>query len=315
MDNLRGALLMTLSMLGFAFEDMLIKLMADALPTWQIIGMLGAGGAMVFGLLTVVRREALFNRAFFNRAVLLRNLGELIGTIGYVTAITLTPISSASAILQVTPLAVTLGAALFLGEPVGWRRWSAILIGFSGVILVIRPGFEGFNALSLITLVGVFGLAMRDLATRRVPRSTSSFQLSFLAFAALVPATAILSLISDQPPVAPTPRLWALMAAALTMTTLAYYAIVAAMRVGEVSFVTPFRYSRLLFAMVIGVFIFHEALDAPMLIGSVIIVGSGIYTVWRERRMRAVIPRTPSPAAMLPLKEAKLTSSGKDNQT
>ncbi len=313
MDNLRGAMLMTLSMLGFAFEDMLIKMMADDLPTWQIIGMLGLGGAVVFGLLTVARREPLFNRAFFSRAVLLRNLGELIGTIGYVTAITLTPISSASAILQVTPLAVTLGAALFLGEPVGWRRWSAILIGFSGVILVIRPGLEGFNALSLITLVGVFGLAMRDLATRRVPRSTSSFQLSFLAFAALIPATAILSLISDQPPVAPSPRLWGLMAAALTMTTLAYYAIVAAMRVGEVSYVTPFRYSRLLFAMVIGVFVFHEALDAPMLIGSAIIVGSGIYTVWRERRTRAVIPATPSPRAMLPLKEAEMTSSGKDS--
>lgn len=315
MDNLRGAMLMTLSMLGFAFEDMLIKMMADDLPTWQIIGMLGLGGAVVFGLLTVARREPLFNRAFFSRAVLLRNLGELIGTIGYVTAITLTPISSASAILQVTPLAVTLGAALFLSEPVGWRRWSAILIGFSGVILVIRPGLEGFNALSLITLVGVFGLAMRDLATRRVPRSTSSFQLSFLAFAALIPATAILSLISDQPPVVPSPRLWGLMAAALTMTTLAYYAIVAAMRVGEVSYVTPFRYSRLLFAMVIGVFVFHEALDAPMLIGSAIIVGSGIYTVWRERRTRAVIPATPSPRAMLPLKEAEMTSSGKDSQT
>ncbi|MBI6629796.1 DMT family transporter [Pontibaca salina] len=315
MDNLRGALLMTLSMLGFAFEDMLIKMMADSLPTWQIIGMLGAGGALVFGALTVFRREALFNRAFFDRAILLRNLGELIGTIGYVTAITLTPISSASAILQVTPLAVTLGAALFLREPVGWRRWSAILIGFFGVMLVIRPGYEGFDALSLITLVGVFGLAMRDLATRRVARSTSSFQLSFLAFAALIPATAVLALFSDHPPVAPTPHLWGLMAAALAMTTLAYYAIVAAMRVGEVSYVTPFRYSRLLFAMVIGVFVFHEALDAPMLIGSAFIVGSGVYTVWRERRVRAVIPTTPSPGAMLPLKGAEMTSSGKDNQT
>ena len=129
-----------------------------------------------------------------SRPILLRSLAELVGTLGYVTAITLTPISTASAILQATPLLVTLGAAVLFGEMVGWRRWSAIFIGFFGVLLIIRPGTDGFDHLSLITLVGVLGLAGRDLATRGVPKDTSSMQLSFLAFLTLVPASMILSL-------------------------------------------------------------------------------------------------------------------------
>lgn len=292
MDNLRGALLMTLAMLGFAVEDMFIKLMAGALPTWQIIAALGSGGATVFGVLTVLRGQRLFTRAYFGRAVLLRNLGELIGTVGFVTAIALTPISSASAVLQATPLAVTLGAALFLGEPVGWRRWSAILAGFAGVLLVIRPGLEGFDINSLFAVQGVVGLAIRDLSTRRVDRGVSSFQLSFLAFLTLIPAAGVLSLVSPRAPVMPDGHIWAMTAGAVLLGALSYYAIVAAMRVGEVSFVTPFRYSRMLFALVVGFFVFRERPDTLMLVGAAVIVGSGIYTllreraVWRERKHR-----------------------------
>ncbi|MEP3332961.1 DMT family transporter [Sedimentitalea sp.] len=286
MENLRGAALMTLAMLGFAIEDMFIKLLAGAFPTWQIIGVLGVGGASVFAVLTLLRREALFPRAALSATVLVRNLGELIGTVGFVSAIVLTPISSASAILQATPLAVTLGAALFFHEPVGWRRWSAILAGFAGVLLIIRPGMDAFDPLSLFAVMGVIGLALRDLATRNVPRVTSSFQLSFLAFLTLIPAAILLSLYSPRDIVVPTAPHWFLILGAVVMGVASYYAIVAAMRVGEVSFVTPFRYSRLIFALIVGVFIFHETPDTPMLIGAAIIVGSGIYTLWRERKLR-----------------------------
>lgn len=286
MDNLRGAALMTLAMLGFAAEDLMIKLMSDALPTWQIIGVLGLGGAAVFAALTLWQRQRLFPRACLSLTVLVRNLGELVGTVGFVTAITLTPLSSASAILQATPLMVTLGAAVFLREPVGWRRWSAILVGFAGVLLVIRPGMEAFDPLSLFAVLGVVGLAIRDLATRRVPRATSSVQLSFLGFLTLVPTAVLLSLVSPQDLVVPTAPLWGLIFGAIVMAAAGYYALVAAMRIGDVSFVTPFRYSRLLFALVVGITVFDERPDLPMLVGSAIIIASGIYTVWRERRLR-----------------------------
>ncbi|MBK0326767.1 DMT family transporter [Rhodobacteraceae bacterium F11138] len=288
MDNLRGAMLMTLAMLGFAIEDMFVKLASAALPTWQIIGALGAGGAVIFATLTLMRGQPLFLRAYMSGPILLRSLGELTGTIGFVTAIVLTPLSSASAILQATPLAVTLGAALFLGEPVGWRRWSAILVGFLGVMLIIRPGMDAFDPLSLFAVLGVVGLAIRDLATRRIPAAVSSFQVSFLAFLTLLPTALLISLFSKQALVDPSPHQWGYIAGAIVLGVAAYYAIVAAMRVGDVSFVTPFRYSRLIFALIVGVVVFGESPDLPMLIGSVIIVASGIYTVWRERKNRSL---------------------------
>lgn len=286
MDNLRGATFMVLAMLGFAIEDMFIKLLAGALPIGQIIAMLGMGGAGVFALILRAQGQRFFSRDMLTGPILLRSLGELIGTLGFVTAIALTPISSASAILQATPLVVTLGAALFLSEPVGWRRWSAILVGFMGVLLIIRPGMEGFDWLSLFAVQGVIGLAIRDLATRRVPAHTSSMQLSFLAFLVLIPTGAILLAVVQTPVIAPDPVQSVLIAGSILIGALAYYGIVAAMRVGEVSFVTPFRYSRMVFALIVGWFVFAERPDALTLIGAAVIVGSGIYTLWRERRVR-----------------------------
>ena len=216
----------------------------------------------------------------------MRCLGELIGTTGFVTALAYTPISSASAILQATPLAVTLAAAIFMREPVGWRRWSAIIIGFFGVLLVVRPGMEGFNALSLFAVIGVIGLALRDISTRGVHGLVSTYQLSFLAFLTLIPTSLMLGLVTRHTPVVPDMTLWVLIIGSIMFAALSYYAIVAAMRIGEVSFVTPFRYSRMLFALLVGFFVFGERPDAMMLLGAAIIVASGIYTVLRERKLR-----------------------------
>lgn len=291
MDNLRGAGLMVLAMLGFAFEDMLIKLMAGSLPIGQIVLMLGLGSAVLLAVILSLRGEAIFARTMWQPAILLRAAGELVGTIGFVTALALTPLSSASAILQATPLFVTLGAALVYREAVGWRRWAAILVGFAGVLLIIRPGTAGFEWASLFAVQGVIGLGIRDLATRRVPRETSSLQLSFLAFLVLIPSGAIL-LWTGAGRVAPlTPQVWAWFIAALLIGVVAYYGIVAAMRVGEIGFVTPFRYTRIVFALVIGLSVFGEEPDALTLIGAAIIVGSGLYTLWRERiRRPAALP-------------------------
>lgn len=289
MDNLRGAGIMVLAMLGFAIEDMFIKLLAGSLPIGQIIGLMATGGAVIYALICRAQGLALFSRDMLTAPVLIRNFGELFGTVGFVTAIALTPISTASAILQATPLVVTLGAAVFLGEKVGWRRWSAILVGFVGVMLIIRPGMDGFDYLSLFTLQGVLGLAIRDIATRRIPKSMSSMQLSFLAFLVLIPAALILQAMNGTWWVAPSPSGWLLISGSVIIGVIAYYGIVAAMRVGEISFVTPFRYSRLLFALVVGFFVFQERPDTLTLVGALIIVASGIYTVWRERKVKTAL--------------------------
>ncbi|WP_298969759.1 DMT family transporter [uncultured Roseobacter sp.] len=287
MENLRGATFMVLAMLGFAIEDMLIKFLAVELPVGQIIGMLGLGSAVLVGLLLVLQGQALFTRAMLTPVIALRAFGELVGTLGFVTAIALTPLSSASAILQATPLFVTLGAALFLQEKVGWRRWSAIIVGFFGVLLIIRPGMEAFDWLSLFALQGVVGLGIRDLATRRVPRETSSLQLSFLAFLVLIPSAALLMWINSSALVTVSTANWVYLIIALLIGIVAYYLIVAAMRIGEVSFVTPFRYSRIIFALVVGIAVFNENPDLWTLTGAFIIVASGLYTLWREGNVRA----------------------------
>lgn len=287
MDNYRGAALMAFAMLGFAIEDMLIKLMAAALPVGQIIGMLGLSSTVLIAGILKLQGQPLFTRAMLSPQIALRAIGELVGTLGFVTAIALTPLSSASAILQATPLFVTLGAALFLNESVGWRRWSAILVGFCGVLLIIRPGLEGFDWRSLFAVQGVIGLGIRDLATRRIPKETTSMQLSFLAFLVLIPAATLLMWINGTPLVALSAPNWIYLTFALLIGIIAYYGIVAAMRVGEVSFVTPFRYSRIIFALVVGFFVFGERPDIPTLLGAGIIVSSGLYTLWRERNVRA----------------------------
>ncbi len=290
MENLRGSALMVLAMAGFALEDMFVKRLSYDLPVGQILVFLGAGGAVMFGAIAIARGHRLFSRDLITAPVLLRNLGELIGTLGFVTAIALTPLASASAILQATPLAVTLGAALFLGEDVGWRRWSAILVGFVGVLMVIRPGLAGFEPASLFAVQAVFGLALRDLATRAVPRTVTSMQLSCYGFATIVPAGVIMVWISGGA-VQPDASQWRDIALALILGVAGYYAIVAAMRIGEVSFVTPFRYSRLIFALIIAVTLFDERPDAMTLIGASIIIASGLYTLLRERRLRRRLAR------------------------
>ena len=130
--NLHGGVIMVFAMLGFAIEDAVIKLLSGALPVGQIIGIIGLGGGIVFAGICRSQGQQLWTRAFLAPAIVLRNLSELIGAVGFVTALSLIPLSTASAILQAGPLLVTLGAALFLGEPVGWRRWGAILVGFAG---------------------------------------------------------------------------------------------------------------------------------------------------------------------------------------
>jgi drug/metabolite transporter (DMT)-like permease len=284
MENLRAILLMVGSMAGFAIEDMLIKYLALEMPTGQFLMLIGGGGGLIFALMAHRQGQQVLSADFLRPVIIIRNLGEVIGTLGFVTAIVLTPLSSASAILQATPLAVTLGAALFLNEAVGWRRWSAIGIGFCGVVLVIRPGMDGFQPASLFAVQGVIGLAMRDVATRAAPAKISSLVLSAHGFAMLVPAGAVLLWISGGA-VAPSPTGYGLLAAALIVGVNSYYALTLSMRLGDVAVVTPFRYVRLVFALIIGVTLFEEDPDLWTLIGAAIIILSGLYTFFRERHL------------------------------
>jgi drug/metabolite transporter (DMT)-like permease len=271
--------------------------------------MLGVGGAAGFALLVRARGETLFSPVFFSRAVVIRNLGEITGTFGFITAIVLTPLSSASAILQAMPLAVTLGAALFFREPVGWRRWSAIGAGFVGVLMVIRPGGATFEPASLFALLGVAGLATRDLATRAVPHSTSSVVLSAWGMSMLIPTGGALLLLSGGAAM-PSAGVLGLLAGAVVLGIAGYYAIAQAMRMGEVAVITPFRYTRIVFALIIGIAVFGERPDGWTLGGAALIIASGLYTLWREARLgrqRAALAAGPASPGQVPRRQADST--------
>jgi len=190
------------------------------------------------------------------------------------------PFANASAIMQALPLTVTLGAAFFFGEAIGWRRIIAILIGLVGVMFIIQPGLEGFNSYALYCLVAVFGASLRDLATRKLDANVSSMFVSLITVIAVMLFAGILSFWQSWQPVTFNDLTWLAGASLFLMT--GFFGIVSSMRVGEVAVVTPFRYSVLLFAVIIGIYVFDEIPDTLTILGSVIIVASGIYTIYRE---------------------------------
>nr|PZN68274.1 MAG: EamA family transporter [Pseudomonadota bacterium] len=282
---------MAAAMAGFAVEDVLVKQMAMSLPVGQVLAMVGAGAGLVFGLISTAQGAPLVSRMLFCRPVMLRNFSEAGGSAAFVSALALTSLSGASAIQQATPLAVTLGAALFLGEKVRWRRWTAIVIGLVGVLLIIRPGMSDFDPGSLLALLSVFLLAARDLASRAVPPDVSSMQLAAWGMLSLVPAGLLMLLVTGTAPAGvAAPDLIRLLAI-LFAGGGAYYAIVLATRIGELSAVMPFRYARLVFALVLAYFVFGERPDGLMLLGSGLIVGTGLYTLWRTAQQARAAAR------------------------
>ncbi|WP_323006991.1 DMT family transporter [Pseudorhodobacter sp.] len=285
-DNTRASLLMLGSMAAFAFEDVFLKRAATALHPGQVMAMVGLAGALCFWAVAHAQGQPILTRRALTGAALVRSLSEAGASMLYITALSLIPLSVNAALLQASPLVVTMGAALFLREPVGWRRWSAILIGFVGVLIILRPGTEGFEVAGLLTVACVFILAARDLSTRMMPSDIGTFQLTTWAYLALVPAGLLLMGLGQTAPVPIAPGQWADMFIALVTGLVGYWAVTAAMRVGEVSFVAPFRYSRLVFSALLAALFFGERPDIWMLAGATLIIGSGLYTFARERHLR-----------------------------
>ena len=279
---------MVAAMALFAIEDMFIKLAAANLPSGQIVFILGACGAPMFFLLAWRRGEAIFTRDALHPAVLARNFGEMVGTLGFIIALAALPLALVLAVMQAMPLVVTMGAALFLGESVGWRRWAAILIGFGGVLLVIRPGMEGFDPTALWLILGVIGMGGRDLISRKIPARLGNAQVSAWGLMAVALLGGLMMRQGGAAPVPPQDMLWLL--GGVIFGTAGYLAITTAARTGEVSIVAPFRYVRLVFAMMIGLVVFQEIPDHFTLIGAALIVASGLYAFMRQR-LKARAPK------------------------
>ncbi|MGC1260920.1 MAG: DMT family transporter [Jannaschia helgolandensis] len=286
-DTLRGAALMVGSMACFALEDGLIKALSGTFPAAQIIWMLGLGGSLAFVGWLIATGQTVWSPHYLRPQVLLRSGFEVAGTLCFVSALALIPLATASAVIQATPLVVAMGAAVFLGARVGWRRWLAIGVGFAGVLIILRPGSAAFDPATLLAVGGMLGLAARDLVTRTMPGIVSGARLSLHAFASLVPAGLLLQFLTGASWVIPDAAQIGILAVAVAVGMVGYLAIVGATRLGDISVVSSFRYSRMLFALIVGMVAFGERPDALMIVGVVIVIGSGVFTLLREARLRA----------------------------
>jgi len=275
---------MILSMACFAVEDTFIKLLSARLPATQILFSVGFGGALITLALAVTLNVNLADKILLNKHVISRTIADLFGAFFFTSAMVLIPMSLLASILQATPLFVTLGAAILLGEKVGWRRWSAIFIGFLGIIIILQPGYGSFQLVSLLGLAAVLCLALRDVVTRDMATEIPTLTVTFYACLAMGSAGFIAYPFFGTPIMPTTFEAIVLVCAAIIGLT-GYFLIVLATRKGDVSVIAPFRYSRLLFSLVLASLILGEMLTLPILLGGLLVVSSGIYTFGRERRL------------------------------
>lgn len=286
-DNLRGAALMTLSMVVFTCNDTVIKFVVqdDGMPLYQAVTL---RGLFVMLALFVVSQRGGGLRLRLDQAsrgpMALRVFGEVASTILFLNALTNMAIGDVSAVMQALPLTVMLGAALFFGETLGWRRTMAVLIGLAGVLLILRPGSGAFGIWSVVALGAMLMVTLRDLSTRSFGRHVTSETIAFYAAVAVTLTGLALSLPAGW--IMPSLNQILLLALGAGFLTVGYVTAVSAMRIGEISAVAPFRYTSLVAAIIMGLIVFGEWPDMWTWIGSGLVVGAGIYTIWREARLR-----------------------------
>lgn len=285
-ENFRGASFMTLSMFGFVCNDAAIKWISGDLTIFQILFLRGIFTILLVGTLAHFRGELMYRpNAREARIIALRVTGEVGAAFCFLTALFSMPLANAWAIMQAMPLTVTFGAAVFLGEKVGWRRYSAILVGFLGVMVIVRPGMEGFNSFALWAVAAVILASIRDLATRGLPRRVPSLYITLATGLGLTVISGLCLPFTEWQPI--TAEHLGFLAGASCLLTVGYLYGVMAMRQGEIGFVQPFRYTIMVWSTAVGYLVFGDLPDFWTMVGTGIVVGMGFYTFRRERLLAA----------------------------
>ncbi|MBY0137560.1 DMT family transporter [Paracoccus yeei] len=285
-DNLRGTMLMVLSMAAFTCNDAVMKAVTQTLPLYESVALRGMAVLALMVAAALVQGDGL--RLTVPRgdvaALVIRTAADIVSTLLYLLALRQMALADLSAIMQALPLAVTLAAALFFRERLGWRRLSAIGVGFLGVLLILRPGTGAFDTWSAVALLSMMLIVVRDIATRYFSRQVGSGTIAFHAALAVMLSGFVLGVGEDwRMPNLPEAALLLLSAGFLTV---GYLTAVATMRVGEISFVAPFRYTSLVWAILLGLALFGEWPDGWTWAGSALVVGAGLYAILRERQLR-----------------------------
>lgn len=284
--NIRGIIALVLAMAFFVANDTLVKLARVHWGTGQILVIRGLFALLLLGIWIIATKQVHGLRHIFGKLVLLRAFLECLVAMLFIAALGMMGLAEITAILMLAPLVITVFSIVFFNENVGWRRWLAILVGFAGMLLVVQPGGGAAPLLATImALLSTILVACRDIVTRKLPEGTSSIIVTLATTIGTTLGGALLVISGDGwLPLSLSPVL--ILAGAAFFVLIGNYAVIEAYRDTELSVVSPFRYSVIVWAVVLGILVFGDWPTPLSLLGILLIGLSGLYTLHRERVRR-----------------------------
>lgn len=282
---------MIISMASFAAGDTFVKISGAFLSPAQIMFFLIAGGLIIFAMIAKIKGENLLDSRAFSPVLLIRYLAEMIGLVAMIIGLTKIPLSVVGTVTQASPILVAAGAVFFFKEIVSWRRWSSIIIGFVGVVLVIQPGSQNLDYAVIWAVVALVAFSIRDLVTRLTPPDIPSASIATFTMIAAFPFTAGWVFLGGEKFFPPEID-WVVVASMIILGSFGYLLLITSLRLGELSAIMPFRYSRIVFLLILGVLVFGERPTASMLVGTALILTSGVYIMWREKVVKSGLIKT-----------------------
>ncbi len=291
--NRRGIIGMSIAMGLFITNDALVKLVSVSLPGPQLICIRGLFASTL--MLVVCQALGAFKRdtttgelpisQLLNRRLLVRASLDAAASMVYLTSLFHLPLPNATAINSATPMFITMMAVVAFREKVGAARWLAIVVGFVGVLFIVQPAAAGFNGWALLCLSGTLLHSARDLMTRVIPARIPSLLITLSTVLAVSLLSGVISLYQGWLPF--TARQLALLAAASALLSGGYFLLIGAMRQGDISLITPFRYTALLFALALGWLLWGDVPNLLALTGIALLVAAGIFMLTRGRQSQS----------------------------
>ncbi len=278
--NLKAMAYIVVAMGAFVCSDTLMKATSRELPLGQMIAIRGVMSCLIMIPIVAASCGMTTMLKVYSWPVFIRNIAEIGAVFTFMSALFRLPMASVSSVLQIVPLTITAAAALILRERVGWRRWTASAVGFLGVLFIIKPGTTDFSIWYLVAIGTVICVTARDLATRFIAKTAPSLSITFIT--AIVTMLAGFALALTETWITPSTNSVVQLTGASALVLVGYYSLIEAMRTGEISAIAPFRYSVVLWAMILGYLVFGEIPSRGTIIGSVIVIGAGLYTLHRE---------------------------------
>ena len=280
-ENTKGAFLISLAAACYVMSDIFMKFLSSEISMFQITYLRGLLVTFFLFSYCYMSEASFFIKEWRDRIVItIRSILEVIMTYAFLAALFNMNVANANAILQLIPLMVLLGSFIFLRQSPKTYEWIAVLVGCFGAVIIIRPGASDFNFFTIHALVAVFCLSARDLLTVRLNKNIPS---NVVAFYSALMLTVVSFLLSEDTDLFGKVDNSLFIVYTAIFVSIGYIASVSAMRYGEVTFVSPFRYTALLWASVMGFIFFGEIPKFSTLFGGSLIILAGIFIFYKSK--------------------------------